>query len=118
MLGAKVDVVVVDPWDFVTVNSSGPLTADIVRIDEAKPTRVAALLLELATPVKYDNQAYKYFIATPRHVGTTFEQLFSETQVGVKLTGIPGERVKSADPFDLSWWRGGAAAIADLRLHR
>jgi hypothetical protein len=117
LLVAKVDVVLVEPWDVVTVNGSGTFVADVVQIGQVKSTGTESLLIELHAALKHDRQEYKYLVATPRHVGTTFERLLSGEQVGVNLTGIPGERAKSADPFDLSWWRGGAAAIADLRLH-
>ena len=114
--GAKVKLVLVDPWDFVTVNGSGPFTADVVQTGNDEATHTTALLLELNRPLSYKGQEYKFFIASTRHQDTALEQLHSGKQVGCNITGIPAERVKSANPFDLSWWRGGAAAIADVSL--
>ncbi len=116
--GAKVKLVLVDPWDFVTMNGSGPFTADVVQVGQDQPTGKTALLLELRSPLKYKNEEYKHFIASTRHEGASLEQMFSGTQVGCNLTGVPLERLKNENPFDLSWWRGGAAAIADVSLQQ
>jgi hypothetical protein len=118
LVGKKLDIVLVDPWDFVTANGSGPFIADVVRSGHEKSTGVEALLLGLASSLKYKTEEYKCFVATTRHEGVTFPQLLSGIQVGCNLTGIPVERAHSANPLDLSWWRGGAAAIVDLRLHK
>jgi hypothetical protein len=110
-LGTKIKVLLVDPWDFVTMNGSGPFIADVVQ-DEP-----AALLLEFHVPLKYNGEEFKYFIATTRQESVRFEALGTGKAIACNLTGIPEARAMSANPFDLSSWRGGAAAIADLSLH-
>jgi hypothetical protein len=119
ILAIKVEIVLVDPWDFVTANGSGPFIADVIQSDRDTTSGDAvAFLLELSLPLKHQTSEYRYFIATPRHEGVTFDRLLSGATVGSNLTGIPEDRARSTNPFDLSWWRGGAAAIADVSLHR
>ena len=118
LVGKKFDIVLVDPWDFVTTNGSGPFVADVIRVGHDKSTGVESLVLGLALPLKYKTEEFRYFMATTRHEGRTFQQVLSGEQVGCNLTGIPTERLQGGDLFDMSWWRGGAAAIADLSLHK
>ena len=118
LVGKKLDIVLVDPWDFVTTNGSGPFIAEVVRSGHEKSTGIESLLLGLALSLKYKTEEFKYFIATTRHEGKTLQQLLSGAQIGCNLTGVPTERLQSGNPFDMSWWRGGAAAISDLSLQR
>jgi len=82
LLTARIDVVLVEPWDFVTVNGSGPFTADVLQTDQSSSISPTALLLEVHSPLKYNTEKYRYFIATPRHAGTTFDQLIAGMPVG------------------------------------
>jgi hypothetical protein len=116
--GARVELTLVDPWEFVTMNGSGPFTADVLEVGQDRPTGNTALLLELHLPLRYNNEEYKHFIASTRHEGASLELLFSGIQVSCGLIAMPVERLESADPFDLSWWRGGVAAVADITLQQ
>jgi len=117
-MNTKVDVTLVDPWDLVTVNGSGPFVADVVQFCLVEPTGATALLLELHSPLRYNAEECRYFIATTRQENVKFEDLGIGKPIACNLTGIPEGKAKSANPFDLSLWRGGATAIADLRLHQ
>jgi|SRR5580700_10505150 hypothetical protein len=118
VLGKKIDITLVDPWDFVTANGSGPFVADVLQHGHDASTGVPALLLELHVPLKSNGEECKFFVATVRHVEVALEGLETGKPIFCNLTGIPEEKAKSANPFDLSWWRGGTAAIADLSLHK
>lgn len=115
-MGKRIEVTLVDPWDFVTVNGSGPFFADVLQFGHDESTGAAALL-EFHAPLKYHGEEFKYFVATARHEGVKFDELGTRRPIVCNLTGIPAEKASSANPFDLSWWRGGVAAIADLSLH-
>src|SRR5256885_9165404 len=115
-VGRKVHVLVVDPWDFVTTNGSGPFPATIIRTTNGSVGKTR-LLLEFDTPISYKNQQCLYFVADTRLTDQTMDTLFSNGKVGVNLNCVPDERLKSAEPFDLSWWRGGLSLIADLQSY-
>jgi hypothetical protein len=118
VLDKRIDITLVDPWDFVTVNGSGPFVADVLQFGHDESTRAPALLLELHVPLKCNAEECKFFVATARHNGVALEELKTGKPIVCNLTGIPAEKAKGANPFDLSWWRGGTAAIADLSLHK
>ena len=118
LVGKKLDVVLIDPWDFVTTNGSGPFIANVIRFGHDKSTGVECLVLELALPLNYKTEEFGYFMATIRHEGRTFQQVLSDARIACNLTGIPTERLLGDDLLDMSWWRGGVAVIADLSLHK
>jgi hypothetical protein len=114
--GAKVKLVVIDPWDFVTANGSGPFLATVLQVGRDQTTNYTALLLQVDPPFHYKGVECKYLVGSPRHEGRSIEQVFSGEQVTCSFTCIPEDRVKSSNPFDLSWWRGGPSVIADVSL--
>jgi hypothetical protein len=118
LLDKKIDIVLVDPWDFVTVNGSGPFVADVLQFGHDSSTKTPALLLELHLPLKCAAEECKFFMATARHDGVALAELETGKRIVCNLTVIPEEKAKSPNPFDLSWWRGGTAVIADLSLHK
>jgi len=75
-----------------------------------------SLLLEFAPPVQVGAQAYKFAVAHPRLEGDSLAILLSKGVLGSAVTCVSNGRYDPAKPFDLSWWRGGAAVIADLSL--
>jgi hypothetical protein len=110
--GKAVELLLIDPWEFVSETGSGPFHAVIVDVepDERK------MLLEVQPPLLYKSVECKYFVAVARHEGSDLLSPSSGNITTCNLTHIPPNRViKSANPFDLSWWRGGIAIIADVR---
>src|SRR5215469_15309539 len=97
LVGKKLDILLVDPWDFVTANGSGPFVADVIGSGRDKSTGVEALLLGLALSLRDKTDVFRYFMATTRHEGRTFQQLLSGAEVDCNLTGIPAERLQSAN---------------------
>ena len=59
LLTARIDVVLVEPWDFVTVNGSGPFTADVLQTDQSSSISPTALLLEVHSPLKYNTEKHR-----------------------------------------------------------
>jgi len=75
-----------------------------------------SLLLEFAPPVHIDGEVYSFAVAHPRLQRDDLAVLLKDGVLGCGVTCVPRDRYDSARPFDLSWWRGGGAAIADLVL--
>lgn len=74
------------------------------------------LFLEFTSEVRFGTQAYSVAVASPHDSGDDLMTLFREGELVVALTCVPRDRFDSAKPFDVSWWRGGGAATAQLIL--
>jgi hypothetical protein len=61
LLAARIDIVLVELWDFVSVNGSGPFTADVLQTDQSSSISPTALLLEVHSPSS----------TTPRNIDTS-----------------------------------------------
>lgn len=116
LVGKRGVLVVSDPWDFGTENGTGPFPFKIVQVgDPQKPDQRDSVLIRLLTPVQHRSKFWEFFTAAPRHVEASLADLSAGREVGWNLTGIPVQRLVA--PFDLSWWRGGGAAlIGTLKL--
>lgn len=75
-----------------------------------------SLLLEFLPPVVIGAQVYDFAIAHPRLQRDDLVVLLRMGVLGCAITCVPSERHDPACPFDLGWWRGGGAVIADLVL--
>jgi hypothetical protein len=116
IIGSRVAILVSDPWDFVTINGAGPFMSTLLRIGpDPDVGGHEAALLQLETPLVYEGVSCEYFIASPRHERDDLSSLASGAEVLCGLTCIPADRANSANPFDLSWWRGGVGLIATVR---
>jgi len=72
------------------------------------------LLLKLVPPIQLGSEACRFAVAKPRLQRDTLDTLSAKAIVGCGITCIPDSRYDQANPFNLSWWRGGGAMIADL----
>jgi hypothetical protein len=57
-----------------------------------------------------------YLVASIRHENKSLMEINSGQQVLCALTPVPTANFDPAKPCDLSWWRGGGAAIGDIVL--
>lgn len=89
-----------------------PVSAVICSLDVGSHT----LLLEFDRPLSIESEMYSFAVARPRLARDKLENLLNEGAFGCALICVPRERHNPANPFDLSWWRGGGAAVAELRL--
>jgi hypothetical protein len=89
-------------------------TNELASIEQVKPES-EELLLRLKTPLQKGGRRYVFAIAKPRLATGQIEHLPRGKTLGCAITWVPAEHFRIDDPFDLSWWRGGAAAIADLK---
>jgi hypothetical protein len=102
-----------DPWDAVTVLGDGVLLLTVRQVgqDFDSPTR-EALLLSMDPPVEIRGQSCRHFVASSRYEGKEIHGILAGERIIVAVTHIPDDRM--ANPFDLSWWRGGVALIGTL----
>jgi hypothetical protein len=89
----------------------GPIVGHIVLIKESDRN---AIIIKLITPFDYGGHHYEYLIATPRKADDSFHTLLKGASVFCSVLKLPSDRISSDDPFDTSWWRGGAAFIGDV----
>ena len=73
-------------------------------------------LLELNAPITYDGVTYTHLVASPRLVRDNLNELLNKGALGCAVTWVPKERFDHKKPLDLTWWRGGAAAVTDVVL--
>lgn len=94
---------------------------DLIRVDLAARIldvceRDRKLLLNFDTPITIAGVIYTYAIAIPRLSRDDLSVLTNKRVLGCAVTWVPKDRFDQSKPFDLTWWRGGAAAIADVAL--
>jgi hypothetical protein len=75
-----------------------------------------AVAIELDTPLEAGGIRYEWAVASPRLARDNLDTLINTGVLGCGISWVPNSRFSPSAPFDLSWWRGGAAALADLAL--
>lgn len=103
-----------DPWDLGERLNWKSLSAVVIAVDNNSTQE--RIILRLVEPFEYKSIRCEYFVASPRHENCQINDLLRGVGVFCGLTRIPDERLHSADPFDLEWWRGGPALIGELLL--
>lgn len=83
-------------------------------IDVSGPDR--KLLLDLGALTTISGVTYTHAIASPRLARDDLNVLLSNRVLGCAVTWVPKGRFDQSNPFDLAWWRGGAAAVTDVML--
>lgn len=75
------------------------------------------VLLKLDDPLNHTSTTYRYVVAAPRLSKDDLDVLAVERVLGCSATWVPEDKYNPNNPMDLTWWRGGAAAIADLSIN-
>lgn len=75
-----------------------------------------SVLLELRPAVEHNGIIYAHAVAKFRAAQMSYVKLLADRQTGCAITFVPADKYNAADPFNLSWWRGGAATITDIRF--
>lgn len=89
------------------------LSGSIVMVDVGNKS----ILLELDEPLKSTSTTYRHVVASPRLSKDDLDSLDTTGVLGCSVTWVPDDKYDSNKPMDLSWWRGGAAAITDLCIN-
>ena len=74
------------------------------------------MLLKLDMTLSVAGVLYKYAIASPRLAKNTLGDLLNTGVIGSAVTWVPDAKFDANKPLDVSWWRGGAAAVTDVFL--
>ena len=74
------------------------------------------ILLNLDKLLTHEGQRYQRLVASVRLARDDLDTLANAGVLGCSVTWVPDVRFNESDPFNLSWWRGGAAAITDLNM--
>ena len=74
------------------------------------------VLLSLDKPLINGNTMYQHVVMSARLAKDDLDTLANNGVLGCSVTWVPENQFSRTDPFDLSWWRGGAAAITDVSI--
>lgn len=88
------------------------IAAHIVLVDDTEKK----IVLKLDVALNVDGTFYTHAIASPRLERDELIQLSVNGVLGCTVTWIPETQFDVMRPLDVSWWRGGAAAITDVYL--
>jgi len=105
LVGSKT---IIQSNDFIVYDQS----AVIVTID----TITNKILLKLDSSFEYKGTTYSHVVASPRLSRDDLSTFEKNGVIGCSLTWVPNTKFNIQNPMNLSWWRGGAVAIADLRI--
>jgi hypothetical protein len=94
--------------DFVSVSTDGCV--------EYVDPLTDSILIRLDAPSEIGGRQYRLIVARPRLARDNLETLIDTGVLGCGLTWIPDDEYDVRNPVDLSWWRGGGTAVADIVL--
>ena len=103
-VGSRVRVVVSDPWELYEPAGGADGCFAVVRALQG-----STVLLYLDVALCIAGKAYRHVLCNPRR--ETGGECADDIS-GYSCTAIPPEHVGS--PFDITWWRGGAAFLGAL----
>lgn len=78
-------------------------------------TNMEELIIRTLVPFYHENVNYEYLHTSPRHEDIFFDKILQKDNILCSFMRIPPEQVKSKNPFDISWWRGGGTFIGDIK---
>ena len=116
LTGLPVKITVSEPWEFGTMHGTGPFAGQILFVgsDPNRSEKRAAALVRLDKPLFFEGVICEFFVAQPRLKDQSIETITTGASVECGLTCISTERARSANPLDLSWWRGGVGLTGSL----
>jgi len=110
LAGNAIEIVVSDPWEFVTDNGSGPFVGVVDRVEGE------CLLIRLDLAIEYGGQAFEHLVVSPRAACDDLAELsVTGRAINCNLVCVSGEVVRSDHACDLSSWRGGPALLGNIR---
>ena len=101
---------------FETSHSQNPFDKEFYAVVTAALPDASTVALKLKEPFSIGAKAFSHAVVSPRHEGRSMKELLEGKSVLCAVTLVSDERFSEESPFDLSWWRGGNAAIADVSL--
>ena len=118
LVGAKVQVLVSDPWEFVTEVRAESISTIIeqvsIRIDAKHDefSELESILIRILEPFAYRKMKFEFFIASPRHFENGLQALNNGGDIPFNFLRIPELEAKSNNPFKAdNDWRGGQEGL-------
>jgi hypothetical protein len=108
----QVSITVSEPWELGIATNWVPVKGEVIRFDECLPGGRA--LVRLETPIEYRGATYGFIVASPRLKGRDVRDIVAGITMCAAIIGISGEQALSADPCDISDWRGGLSFVGDI----
>jgi len=75
-----------------------------------------SMLLNLDESLLDGKILYKHIVISPRLSKDDLGVLLNDGELGCSAIWVPESKFNNKTPFNISWWRGGAAAITDLSI--
>lgn len=97
---------------FASAQRSNPFEEKIF----AKIIAVDSKGVALAVALDLKKGPFTHAVVIPRYEGASAENFIEGKMVLCAVTLVPQERFSPDHPFDLTWWRGGGAIVADVTL--
>jgi len=101
---------------FETSHSQNPFEKEFYALVTAALPDASIVALKLKEPFSIGEKVFCHAVVSPRHEGRSIGELLEGKAVLCAVTLVSDERFSAESPFDLTWWRGGNAEIADLSL--
>ena len=101
---------------FTTSPSQDLFDRDFFAVVIAARPDASTVALRLTEPFGVGATALSHAVVSPRHEGRSMNELLEGKSMLCAVTLVSDERFSEKHPFDLSWWRGGNAAIATVSL--
>jgi hypothetical protein len=89
-VGDHIRFVINEPWEVVTANGSGPFPGTVVAVEEGGHSTT---VVKLDRPISYEATTARFFLASARHKGKTFDGSPSRSEYCniVSLTDAEGQ---------------------------
>lgn len=101
---------------FVKIKANDFVQSDLLAYVQESSDLDQKILLALALPLIVANVTYSHAVISPRLAKDGIDTLLGKGLLGCAVTWVPVARFDLNKPFDVSWWRGGGAAITDVTL--
>jgi len=99
LVGRSAQVIVTDPWEFITDLGTEPLVGRVKAIEDTHD-RLSRIVVDLLTPVNYHGVSIVRFDATPRHRDSPTVGDFSNgAKMPANIEGVSADPAKQAHPF-------------------
>ena len=116
LVDLPIKITVSEPWEFGTLHGTGPFAGRVLYLasDPNRSEKRAAALIRLDKPLLFEGVTCEFFVAQSRLKNQSIETITNGVPVECGLTCVSSEHARSANPLDLSWWRGGVGLTGSL----
>jgi len=112
----RVEVGISEPWEARVFSGFGYAGKRALYIDQHYNCTVNCVLVQIETPFVYKETECEYFVCSPRHAGSSVDDIWGKRLVDFAIQPITQETAQSARWFDTTEWRGGVAFIGSIKI--